>query len=71
MAAAPPLTLTVCCVLAVRQRVLDRPGHELDLGARGRLSLLVTEPPVDGDLLQVRRDRGGHTRGAAAAASPP
>uniref|UniRef100_A0A8B9QS88 Poly [ADP-ribose] polymerase n=1 Tax=Anas platyrhynchos TaxID=8839 RepID=A0A8B9QS88_ANAPL len=27
----------------VRQRVLDRPGHELDLGARGRLSLLVTE----------------------------
>ncbi|XP_038038196.2 protein mono-ADP-ribosyltransferase PARP14 isoform X1 [Anas platyrhynchos] len=51
----------------VRQRVLDRPGHELDLGARGRLSLLVTEPPVDGDLLQehgpaeepARRTAGG------------
>lgn len=35
--------------------MLDRQGHELDWGPRGRLSLLVTEPPADGHAGQVRR----------------
>lgn len=50
---APPSPVTV--VLAVRQRVLDRRVHELDWGPTGRLPLLVTELPADGDPAQVRR----------------
>uniref|UniRef100_A0A8C3JQ27 Poly [ADP-ribose] polymerase n=1 Tax=Calidris pygmaea TaxID=425635 RepID=A0A8C3JQ27_9CHAR len=43
----------------VRQRVLERRVHELDWGPRGRLSLLVTEVPADGDPTQVRREGKG------------
>ncbi|XP_042639664.1 protein mono-ADP-ribosyltransferase PARP14 [Tyto alba] len=43
----------------VRQRVLDRPVHELDWGPRGRLSLLVTELPADGDAAQEAGRAGG------------
>ncbi|KAM9629685.1 protein mono-ADP-ribosyltransferase PARP14-like isoform 2-T2 [Morphnus guianensis] len=43
----------------VRQRVLDRRVHELDWVPRGRLSLLVTEPPADGDPAQEVGRAGG------------
>ncbi|XP_050755660.1 protein mono-ADP-ribosyltransferase PARP14-like [Gymnogyps californianus] len=43
----------------VRQRVLDRRVHELDWGPRGRLSLLVTELPADGDPAQELGRAGG------------
>lgn len=64
MAAAALLPSPVPVVLAVRRRVLDRRLHELDCGPRGRLSLLVTELPEDGDPAQVRRaGRGGQGAG--------
>ncbi|XP_074001585.1 protein mono-ADP-ribosyltransferase PARP14-like [Numenius arquata] len=43
----------------VRQRVLERRVHELDWGPRGRLSLLVTEVPADGDPAQEPGRAGG------------
>ncbi|XP_075367609.1 protein mono-ADP-ribosyltransferase PARP14-like isoform X1 [Mycteria americana] len=43
----------------VRQRVLDRRVHELDWGPRGRLSLLVTELPAEGDPAQEVGQAGG------------
>ncbi|XP_069717592.1 protein mono-ADP-ribosyltransferase PARP14 isoform X2 [Phaenicophaeus curvirostris] len=43
----------------VRQRVLDRRLHELEWGPRGRLSLLVTEPPDDEDAAQDLGPDGG------------
>ncbi|XP_035188306.1 protein mono-ADP-ribosyltransferase PARP14-like isoform X1 [Oxyura jamaicensis] len=55
----------------VRQRVLDRQGHELDLGSRGRLSLLVTEPPADSDLLQEPGPAEEPGRRAAGAGNEP
>ncbi|XP_076199138.1 protein mono-ADP-ribosyltransferase PARP14-like isoform X3 [Aptenodytes patagonicus] len=52
--------LLVCFVHPeVRQRVLDRRVHELDWGPRGRLSLLVTELPADGNPVQEVGRAGG------------
>ncbi|OPJ79795.1 poly [ADP-ribose] polymerase 14 [Patagioenas fasciata monilis] len=43
----------------VRQRVLDRRVHELEWGQRGRLALLVTELPADGQAGQEPGRAGG------------
>ncbi|KAM6398598.1 protein mono-ADP-ribosyltransferase PARP14 [Pluvialis apricaria] len=51
----------------VRRRVLDRRLHELECGPGGRLSLLVTELPADGDPAQAV----GRAGGAAAAVNEP
>lgn len=48
-------------VLAVRERVLQQPVHELVWGSGARLSLQVTALPADGDPAQVR---GARVRGA-------
>uniref|UniRef100_A0A8C3BJI8 Poly [ADP-ribose] polymerase n=1 Tax=Cairina moschata TaxID=8855 RepID=A0A8C3BJI8_CAIMO len=37
----------------VRQRVLERPGHQLDLGDRGKMSLLVTEEEDENHIFLV------------------
>ncbi|XP_059676359.1 protein mono-ADP-ribosyltransferase PARP14 [Gavia stellata] len=50
---AGPDHLLVCFAHPeVRQRVLQRRVHEFDWGPKGRLSLLVTELPADGDAAQ-------------------
>ncbi|XP_054029467.1 protein mono-ADP-ribosyltransferase PARP14 [Dryobates pubescens] len=50
----------VCFALPdVRQRVLEQRVHELEWGPRKRLSLVVTELPVDGDPAQEIGPAGG------------
>ncbi|XP_074450148.1 protein mono-ADP-ribosyltransferase PARP14-like isoform X2 [Larus michahellis] len=52
--------LLVCFVQPeVRRRVLERRVHEVDCGPGGRLSLLVTEVPADGDPPQEPGRAGG------------
>lgn len=50
--------------------MLDRRVHELDWVPRGRLSLLVTEPPADDDPAQVRREERGGAGRAVGRAGP-